>query len=184
MGSVTLLRSRQRRFTGIDSQTHFWFFFFSSPDPADTKYCQTRCRERGCCESLTLYFVQERQSQKHEVCLDRRKKIKKKKKWINTSWNQIKFASRRLRRKMVPFKEIRLIPLLLIWRRTKLHQMTAVIRHHYQRQKNVLARRRWQCSLCNGMIWITLCRPTLHPSHFLCLPVKRSDDREHDIAAE
>lgn len=67
----------------------------------------------------------------------------------------------------------------------------SVIRHHYQRRgwgergEGVF----WRGggaggSLCNGMIWITLCRPTLHPAHFLCLPVKRDDDREHDIAGE
>lgn len=54
----------------------------------------------------------------------------------------------------------------------------SIIRHHYQHQ-NVFGAV-WpgaDGSLCKGMIWITLCKPTLPPSHFLCLSVKHSDDR-------
>lgn len=47
---VTFL-CRQCRVTGFNFQTNFFF-----PDPADMNYCQACCRERGCCESLTLYF--------------------------------------------------------------------------------------------------------------------------------
>lgn len=41
----------------------------------------------------------------------------------------------------------------------------SIIRHHYQRQ-TVWPGAGRQRSVCNGMIWITRCKPTLHPSHF------------------
>lgn len=63
----------------------------------------------------------------------------------------------------------------------------SIIRHHYQHQNvfdAVWPGAAGMCSLCNGMIWITLCKPTLPPSHFLCLPVERSDDRVRYIVAK
>lgn len=73
----------------------FFYFLFLFPDPADMNYCLACCRERGCCQSLTLTFrMCESQSQKHEVChkaaTTRRDKNKKGKKKTKSTLHEIK----------------------------------------------------------------------------------------------
>lgn len=55
----------------------------------------------------------------------------------------------------------------------------SIIRHHYQHQ-NVWPGARRQSSLCNGMIWITLCKPTLPPSHFF-MPASQTQRWPHAL---